>query len=168
MHKPTGPAPMKLLENLNTQQREAVLATEGPLLILAGAGTGKTRVITTRITHLMLNEDIPAHAIVGLTFTNKAAKEMQERISHFLGNQTTFGHKTQELPFIGTFHAYCLRLLKKNQELLDTPFFSILDEDDQHKILSGIIQRNGLHKEITAKNLSYQISQIKTRNLFQV
>lgn len=102
----------------------------------------------------MLHEQARANSIIALTFTNKAAKEMQERITHFLGNN-------QELPFIGTFHSYCLRLLKTNQDKLDTPFFSILDDDDQHKILQGIILRNGLQKEFTAKNLSYQISHIK-------
>lgn len=143
-----------LSTQLNNEQQKAVTQKKGAILVIAGAGSGKTRVITTRIAHLILKEQVNPHSIIALTFTNKAAKEMQERITHFLGN-------TRQLPFIGTFHSYCLRLLKANQEKLDTPFFSILDEDDQHKILQGIVQRNGLQKEFTPKNLSYQISHIK-------
>lgn len=143
-----------LATQLNDEQQKAVQKKDGAIVVIAGAGSGKTRVITARIAYLMLHEHARASSIVALTFTNKAAKEMQERITHFLGGN-------QELPFIGTFHSYCLRLLKANQDKLDTPFFSILDDDDQHKILQGIIQRNGLQKEFTAKNLSYQISHIK-------
>ncbi|MCX5921971.1 MAG: UvrD-helicase domain-containing protein [Candidatus Dependentiae bacterium] len=143
-----------LNSQLNSEQSKAVKHTDNALLVIAGAGSGKTRVITARIAHLILNCGVSPRNIIALTFTNKAAKEMQERILHFLGND-------HELPFIGTFHSYCLRVLKKNQELLETPFFSILDDDDQQKLLTGIIQRSGLHKEITAKNLSYQISHIK-------
>lgn len=143
-----------LQSKLNLEQRSAVAHKDGAILVIAGAGSGKTRVITTRIAHLILNEGVAPHAIIALTFTNKAAKEMQERIAHFLGTAT-------QLPFIGTFHSYCLRLLKTHQELLDTPFFSILDDDDQQKLLTGIIQRHGLQKEIAAKSLTYQISHIK-------
>ncbi|MDR3550699.1 MAG: 3'-5' exonuclease [Candidatus Babeliales bacterium] len=143
-----------LTTKLNAEQLKAVQHNDGALLVIAGAGSGKTRVITARITDLIVNQGVSPHSIIALTFTNKAAKEMQERIAHFLGKHT-------ELPFIGTFHSYCLRVLKKHQELLDTPFFSILDSDDQQKLLSGIINRAGLQKEVTAKNLSYQISHIK-------
>jgi DNA helicase-2/ATP-dependent DNA helicase PcrA len=90
---------------LNEHQQQAVLQKDGCLLVIAGAGSGKTRVITSRIAHLMVNEHVDANAIVALTFTNKAAKEMQERIEKFL-------HGRSELPFIGTFHSYCLRLCK--------------------------------------------------------
>ncbi|BDC34292.1 DNA helicase [Candidatus Dependentiae bacterium Noda2021] len=143
---------------LNPAQEKAVTTIKGPLLVVAGAGSGKTRVITARIAHLMINHDVQPHEIVALTFTNKAAREMKERIEQFLGS-------SKMLPFIGTFHSYCLRLLKKHAHLLDNPFISILDEDDQHKILQGIITRNGLNKKITAKQLSYQISQIKNQSL---
>jgi len=143
-----------LTTKLNTEQQKAVQQTCGPLLVTAGAGSGKTRVITARIAHLILNEGVSPHAIIALTFTNKAAKEMQERITQFLGNR-------YELPFIGTFHSYCLRILKENPDLLTYPFFSILDSDDQQKLLTGIINRNALQKGVTAKNLSYQISSIK-------
>ena len=147
-----------LKSNLNKSQHDAVTHQKGSLLIVAGAGSGKTRVITTRIAHLILMKHAFPSTIVALTFTNKAAMEMKERIEHFLdGNH--------ELPFVGTFHSFCLRLLKQNSELLDNPFFSILDEDDQHKILQGIIAKSGLQKKITAKQLSYQISQIKNQTI---
>ncbi|MFZ5954059.1 MAG: ATP-dependent helicase [Candidatus Dependentiae bacterium] len=145
-------------KQLNNEQSKAVTTTKGALLVVAGAGSGKTRVITARIAHLIINHSVKPEEIVALTFTNKAAKEMKERIEQFLG-------KTHQIPFIGTFHSYCLRLLKTNTHLLDIPFISILDEDDQHKILQGIITRNGLTKKITAKQLAYQISQIKNQSL---
>lgn len=145
---------------LNEHQQQAVLQKDGCLLVIAGAGSGKTRVITSRIAHLMVNEHVDASAIVALTFTNKAAKEMQERIEKFL-------HGRSELPFIGTFHSYCLRLLKTNQHLLDLPFFSIIDTDDQEKIIHGIIQRNNLGKQVTAKQILYQISFLKNQAISQ-
>lgn len=144
--------------NLNPSQREAVAHKDGSLLIVAGAGSGKTRVITTRITHLIMNEHVMPSSIVALTFTNKAALEMKERIEKFL-------ERKHELPFVGTFHSFCLRLLKQNSDLLESPFISILDEDDQHKILQNIINSAGLQKKVTAKQLSYQISQLKNQTI---
>jgi len=143
---------------LNKEQQKAVSAKEGVFLVVAGAGSGKTRVITTRIAHLIKNEEVAPLSILALTFTNKAAKEMRERIRQFIGHQT-------DLPFIGTFHAYCLRLLKQYAHLHNTPFLSILDEEDQHKLLNGIIHRNNLTKRTTAKKLSYQISQLKNSSI---
>lgn len=148
-------------QHLNSEQRKAVTSINGTLLVVAGAGSGKTRVITARIANLILNNGVLPEEIVALTFTNKAAREMRERIESFLGN-------ARHVPFIGTFHSYCLRLLKINNHLLDVPFISILDEDDQHKILQGIISRNGLNKKVTAKQLAYQISQIKNQSLHGV
>jgi len=144
--------------HLNSAQREAVTHKAGSILVVAGAGSGKTRVITARITNLILNQGVPAQTIVALTFTNKAALEMRERIGHFLGNQQT-------LPFIGTFHSYCVRLLRQNQDLLDNPFYSILDDTDQQKLISGILQRNNIQKKITARQVSYQISHIKNHTV---
>lgn len=145
-----------LRNDLNSAQQEAVQHRDGSLLIVAGAGSGKTRVITARIANLILNEHIDPSSIIALTFTNKAAKEMQERIRFFLGGDTA-------IPFIGTFHAYCLRILKNNAHLLPTPFISILDSDDQQKMLHGIITRHHLNKQTTAQQLGYQISQIKNQ-----
>lgn len=147
-----------LEQQLNTEQKQAVTQSTGALLVVAGAGSGKTRVITARIAHLILNNHAIPSAIIALTFTNKAAQEMQHRITQFLGNRP-------ENPFIGTFHSFCLRFLKTHQEFLDTPFFSILDEDDQQKLLTGIIKRNGLQKKVTAKQLSYHISLIKNQSI---
>lgn len=141
---------------LNPTQRKAVMQKEGPLLVVAGAGSGKTRVITARIAYLILNEQIAPHSIIALTFTNKAAKEMHDRIAMFLGAD-------EHIPFIGTFHGYCLRLLKKNSHLLPTPFVTILDEQDQQTILSQIIGRSALDKKITAKQAAYHISQLKNQ-----
>lgn len=107
--------------NLNPAQKKAVTHGEGALLVIAGAGSGKTRVITARITHLMLKKNVGPRSIVALTFTNKAANEMKERIGHFLGHD-------RELPFVGTFHSYCVRLLKRNGTLLDLPTFSIHEQ----------------------------------------
>lgn len=141
--------------SLNPQQSEAVTTIAGPLLVIAGAGSGKTRVITSRISYL-LQQGVPAHAIVALTFTNKAAKEMKERVRNAIGSSS-------QLPFIGTFHAYCLQLLKHNPDLLPYPFFTILDDDDQHKILSTLIEQYNLKKQVTARQLQYHISSIKNR-----
>ncbi len=139
---------------LNQPQQDAVTHDAGPILVIAGAGSGKTRVITTRITYLLLKKQVPAHQIVALTFTNKAALEMKHRIQQFLPH-------TQHLPFIGTFHSYCVRLLRLNSHRLEHPFLSILDDDDQQKLLSTIIQKHGLQKQFTAKQVGYQISHIK-------
>lgn len=143
-----------LQEQLNEQQRKAVEPKEGSLLVIAGAGSGKTRIITSRIAHLILNHGVRHNEVIALTFTNKAAKEMQERIVSFLGSN-------KELPFVGTFHSYCLRLLKQNQELLETPFFSVIDSDDQEKIVKSILQRANIQKQVTAKQILSQISQLK-------
>ena len=145
-------------QNLNKEQRKAVRAKDGVFLVVAGAGSGKTRVITSRIANLIINENVAPHTIVGLTFTNKAANEMKARIKSRLAG-------IAQLPFLGTFHSYCLKILKSNTNLLETPFTSILDNDDQQKLLSALIKRHGLSTRVTAKRLSYNISQIKNRLL---
>ena len=147
-----------LTTQLNKQQLQAVQQEAGSLLVIAGAGSGKTRVITARIAHLLLNQHVLPSELIALTFTNKAAREMQERIKNFLGTTTN-------LPFIGTFHSYCLRLLKAHNHLLDAPFVSILDSDDQQKMLHDIIQRHAAQKQITAKKLAYQISHITNQKI---
>ena len=148
-----------LKQKLNEKQYQAATHPNGNILVIAGAGSGKTRVITSRIAHLISHYDIAPHSIIALTFTNKAAKEMSDRIATSLEN-------TNNLPFIGTFHSYCLRLLKQNSHLLNFPFFSIFDEDDRHKLLSDIIKRANLNKKITPRNLAYIISQIKNNISF--
>ena len=97
---------MDLLENLNDKQKEAVLATEGPCLVIAGAGSGKTKVLTHKIAYLIEEKEIKPWNILAITFTNKAAKEMQERITNLIGE------KAAEM-WIGTFHSICVRILRR-------------------------------------------------------
>ncbi len=144
--------------SLNPEQKKAVTHKTGSLLVIAGAGSGKTRVITTRITHLMTEHAIPAYAIVALTFTNKAATEMKERIATSIGSD-------KNLPFVGTFHSYCVRLLKENSHLIDSPFISIMDSDDQRKLVHDILKRTNMHKQIAARQAAYHISQVKNKNI---
>ena len=143
-----------LTTGLNESQKKAVIHESGPVLVVAGAGSGKTRVITARITHLIINKLIPASSIIALTFTNKAANEMKERIASFLGSHA-------DLPFVGTFHAYCVQILKKYNAHLRTPFTAILDSDDQQKMILAILNRSGLQKQFTPKSVAHYISQMK-------
>jgi len=138
--------------SLNDQQREAVEPKNGILQVIAGAGSGKTRVITSRITNLIVNHNVHPSAIVALTFTNKAAKEMKERISLFLKDSAN-------MPFVGTFHSFCLRLLKSHPSLF--PNFSMMDEDDQVKLIKRLIEKHNLDKKITPKQVISYISKIK-------
>src|ERR1700691_2870459 len=98
------------LTGLNEEQKKAVVATEGPIIILAGAGSGKTRCITFRILYLMKDKDIDSSNILAITFTNKAATEMKERMAKFLPNQ--------QLPWIATFHAMCAKILRRESHNL--------------------------------------------------
>lgn len=139
---------------LNPEQREAVIPQQGVLCVCAGAGSGKTRVITARMAYLMIEHQVKAHQIIALTFTNKAAKEMKERIERFLGKETP-------LPYVGTFHAYCLRLLKSNAHLLPFSTFSLMDESDQEKLIKTIIAQKNLSKKITPGQALSAISRIK-------
>ena len=116
-----------LLEKLNDEQREAVLHDEGPLLILAGAGSGKTRVITYRIAYLIRVRGIWPSNILAITFTNKAANEMRERINTLIGD-------TSRNMWVGTFHSMFARILRRHAEVLGyTQAYTILDTDDQDK-----------------------------------
>src|SRR5690349_3234635 len=105
--------PMDFLHGLNPQQREAVACTEGPLLILAGAGSGKTRVITHRIAHLVTAKRVPPSAILAVTFTNKAAREMRDRVQQLIGAEDHLSS-----PRLFTFHSFCVRLLRMDGDPL--------------------------------------------------
>ncbi len=145
---------------LNREQQLVVAPHEGVMLVCAGAGSGKTRVITSRMVSLMIHHEVRPHSIIALTFTNKAAKEMKERIARFLNNEGP-------LPYVGTFHSYCLRVLKSNSHLLKTPTFSLIDESDQEKIVRTIIQQKGLSKRVTPKQVLSAISRGKNEAINQ-
>ena len=132
---------MDLLSSLNEQQREAVLTTEGPLLILAGAGSGKTRVITVRIAHLISERGVPPHQILAVTFTNKAAQEMRERVGRLLS-----GERLASAPLISTFHSLSVRILRRDIEKLEegyTRSFTIYDQDDSLRVIKSCIKDLG-------------------------
>jgi DNA helicase-2/ATP-dependent DNA helicase PcrA len=130
---------MDFLEGLNPRQREAAAHVEGPLLVLAGAGSGKTRVITHRIAHLMTAHRVPGWAILAVTFTNKAAGEMRDRVRALVppqpGSEADRGGGASAN--VSTFHSFCVRLLRREGAPLGeirrgfTPLFSIYDDDDQ-------------------------------------
>ena len=151
------------LSNLNSEQRAAVEATEGPLLILAGAGSGKTRVITSRIAWLIREKGIAPDSILAVTFTNKAAKEMGERVDRLLD------HSTLAKPLLCTFHSFCVRILRRDIEALRvngeglTRSFAIYDENDQQAIVKQIMRRMGLDtKQLTPRTVLGRISWAKS------
>ena len=129
---------MKFWEKgLNPEQLRAVLQTEGPVLILAGAGSGKTKTLTHRIAYLIYEKKVPAGSILAVTFTNKAAEEMRERIGKLFSEGETTGHRSPVLPqYIGTFHNICCRILRREIEVLGyEKRFNILDSQDQESIV---------------------------------
>ncbi len=146
---------------LNGPQRQAVLQKNDALLITAGAGSGKTRVITARIANLIINENVMPSTIVAMTFTNKAAGEMKERLVGFIG-------ASHRLPFIGTFHAYCLLQLRANPHLLPFANFSIMDSNDQQDLIKKIIKKNSLNKHVSASQVGYQLSQHKNKKILSL
>jgi DNA helicase II / ATP-dependent DNA helicase PcrA len=126
------------LARLNPQQREAVETTEGALLVLAGAGTGKTRVLTTRFAHILVRRLAFPNQVLAVTFTNKAAREMRERVSAILGRPV-------EGLWLGTFHALCARMLRRHAEHVGLASnFTILDADDQMRLLKQVMEAEGI------------------------
>jgi DNA helicase-2/ATP-dependent DNA helicase PcrA len=133
---------MNHLETLNVRQKEAVLATEGPLLIVAGAGTGKTKTLTHRI-YQLIHQGIHPHNILAITFTNKAAKEMRERVLHMLD------HRNSESPFMKTFHSLGVYVLRKfSREAGLKKDFTILDTNDTQKIIKEAMEKHGINPKI--------------------
>jgi DNA helicase-2/ATP-dependent DNA helicase PcrA len=136
------------LKGLNPQQREAVSHTEGPLLILAGAGSGKTRVITHRIAHIIVNRRVPPSAILAVTFTNKAAGEMRERVRNLLADV-----RLESEPTLATFHSFCVRLLRRDGDPLArirpgfTRRFTICDDEDQVAIIKSAYRALGIDEK---------------------
>ena len=126
--------PAPYLDDLNPAQRAAVEALDGPVLMLAGAGTGKTKALTSRIVHLMTTGRARPNEILAVTFTNKAAREMKERVGRLLG------HAAEGMPWLGTFHAISVKLLRRHAELVGLKSnFTILDTDDQVRLLKQLI-----------------------------
>jgi DNA helicase-2/ATP-dependent DNA helicase PcrA len=152
----------QLIAKLNPEQRAAVEATEGPLLILAGAGSGKTRVITSRIAWLIREKGVAPDSILAVTFTNKAAKEMAERVDRMLD------HSTLAKPLLCTFHSLCVRMLRRDIDALKVNGeglnrdFTIYDENDQQSIVKQIMKRMGLDtKQLTPRAVLGKISWAK-------
>ncbi|MBU1174325.1 MAG: UvrD-helicase domain-containing protein [Alphaproteobacteria bacterium] len=130
------------LNGLNEEQRDAVLTLNGPLLVLAGAGTGKTRVLTTRIAHILATSSARAGQILSVTFTNKAAREMKDRVGHLVG------HAVEGMPWLGTFHSIGARILRRNAELVGLrPDFTILDTDDQVRLIKQLLEAENIDEK---------------------
>ena len=148
-----------MLDGLNDEQRAAVLAEDGPLLLLAGAGTGKTRALTTRIAHKIATGQAWPSQILAVTFTNKAAREMKERISSLM-DETVEG-----MGWLGTFHSISVRILRRHAELVDLrPDFTILDTDDQIRLIKQIIQAENIdEKRWPARQMAGLIDRWKNR-----
>ena len=150
---------MDILAELNDAQKEAVLKTSGPLLILAGAGSGKTKALTHRIAYLIDHEGFWPEQILAVTFTNKAAREMRERLSKLLGQENTRNF----MPWMGTFHGICVRLLRVDGEAVGVPRnFVIYDEDDRQGLIKQAMKQLSISdKEIKARAVSSAISNAK-------
>ncbi len=151
--------PMPYLDGLNQAQREAVETLDGPVLMLAGAGTGKTRALTARIAHLLSTGTARPNEILAVTFTNKAAREMKDRVGKQLG------HAVEGMPWLGTFHAICVKLLRRHAELVGLKSnFTILDTDDQIRLLKQVISAANIdEKRWPARALSGVIDNWKNR-----
>src|SRR5690606_35170036 len=149
------------LKGLNEEQREAVLTTEGPLLVLAGAGTGKTRVLTTRIAHILRERRAWPSEILAVTFTNKAAREMKERIGKLVGASV------EGMPWLGTFHSIGARLIRRHAELVGLrPDFTILDTDDQIRLIKQLLQAENIdEKRWPARQFAGMLDNWKNRGL---
>ena len=151
----------KLIENLNKEQKEAVLSTEGPNLIVAGAGSGKTRVLTTRLIYIIDQKKAFPNQILCVTFTNKAAKEMQNRVlKHLKGS-------SKAVPWLGTFHSISVKFLRRHAEALGYKSnFTILDTEDQKKLIRNIVKAENLDaKKFSPQLIMYHIDQWKNKGL---
>ena len=150
-----------LIENLNKEQKEAVLNIEGPNLIVAGAGSGKTRVLTTRLIHIINQKKAWPNQLLCVTFTNKAAKEMQNRVMQYIKGSSN------AVPWLGTFHSISVKFLRRHAEALDYKSnFTILDTDDQKKLIRNIVKGEDLDaKKFSPQLIIYHIDQWKNKGL---
>ena len=151
--------PAPYLDDLNPAQRAAVEALDGPVLMLAGAGTGKTKALTSRIVHLLNTHKARPNEILAVTFTNKAAREMKDRVGRMLG------HVAEGMPWMGTFHSLSVKILRRHAELVGLkPNFTILDTDDQIRLLKQLIQAANIdEKRWPARMLAGMIDGWKNR-----
>src|ERR1700687_552706 len=151
-----------LLSQLNEQQREAVINTEGPLLILAGAGSGKTRVIAYRIAYLICEKKVAPWNVLAVTFTNKAAQEMRQRVQHLLR-----GQELSSAPWVSTFHSLCVRILRQDIERLNAGYsrtFTIYDQDDSLRLIKNSVKDLGYDdKHLGGRAVQSAISSAKNR-----
>ena len=154
-------APTSYLDGLNPEQREAIETLDGPVLVLAGAGTGKTRVLTTRIAHILATGRAYPSQILAVTFTNKAAREMKNRVGNLVGGAV------EGMPWLGTFHSIGVKILRKHYELVGLRSgFTILDTDDQIRLLKQLIDVAELDKDRwPARQLAGLIDSWKNRGL---
>ncbi len=153
---------MEFLSSLNEQQREAVTSTEGPLLVLAGAGSGKTRVIAHRIAYLAASRGVEPRHILAVTFTNKAAEEMRKRVHQLLAGMELGG-----APLISTFHSLCVRILRRDIQALEEGYsraFTIYDQDDSVRLVKNCLKDLGLDdRQLTPRGVQAAISAAKNR-----
>lgn len=149
-----------LLTGLNDAQRSAVVHSHGPLLLLAGAGSGKTKTLTHRIAYLVSEQGVPTGSILAVTFTNKAAREMRERLAHLLGEDA---NNRSFMPWMGTFHSICVRLLRMEGEHIGVPrSFVILDDADKQSFVKQAMKQLGIsEKSYPPRSISSQISSAK-------
>src|ERR1700728_4718351 len=157
---PETPADPRYWHDLNPAQRAAVAALEGPVLVLAGAGTGKTRVLTARLVHLLNTGKAVPGQILAVTFTNKAAGEARERVGAMLG-------RSVEGWYLGTFHSLAARLLRPHAELVGLkPGFTILGDDDQHRLIKQLLEAENIDdKKSPGRVVLAVISRWKDRGL---
>ncbi len=158
---PAPAADPAYLQGLNAEQRDAVLSLEGPVLVLAGAGTGKTRVLTTRLAHILATRRAWPSQILAVTFTNKAAREMKERIGALIGGTV------EGMQWLGTFHSIGARILRSHAELAGLkPNFTILDTDDQLRLLKQVLEAENIdEKRWPSRTLATMIDGWKNRGL---
>ena len=149
-------------KNLNDAQKEAVLSLDGPLLIVAGAGSGKTKVLTSRIAHIIKNKKAFPNQILAVTFTNKAAKEMQNRVSKILGSSAV------GLSWLGTFHSICAKLLRKHASAVNlNSNFTIVDTDDQIRLIKNICKAENIDvKQISPRYIIAIIDKWKNKGFY--
>ena len=152
---------LNYLKNLNSNQKKAVLNLDGPCLIVAGAGSGKTKVLTTKVAHIVKKGKASPNQILCVTFTNKAAKEMKDRVSKILSNQDT------GLPWFGTFHSICAKILRKHASAVNlSSNFTIIDQDDQIKLIKNICKAENIDiKEVAPKYVLSAIDKWKNNGL---